>query len=106
MKFPRILTHTFRDRCFRIFWKAPRRDKACPPGYEYFGECDYHKRTMQIYPSKNGLELLDTVLEEATHACFFDLDDDSVRDFVRDTRRLLVRMGVEVSFSGKKVEDT
>jgi hypothetical protein len=104
-KFPHIKTHSFRDRLFKILWKAPRRDKKCPPSQAYFGECDYHARVMQLYPTKSGLELLDTVLEEGIHASHFDLEDSAVRETVRDIRRLLVRMGIQVSFTGKPLKD-
>ena len=39
-----------------------------------------------------------TVLHEATHAAFFDLDETAVEEFERDLRRLLLRMKIEVSF--------
>lgn len=104
-KFPHIKSHSFRERLFKIFWKSPRKDKQCPPGQSYFGECDYHARTMQLFPSKSGLELLDTVLEEGIHACHFDIEDSAVRETVRDIRRLLVRMGIQISFTGKPVKD-
>lgn len=104
-KFPHIKTHSFRDRQFKILWKAPRRDKQCPPDETYFGECDYHGRVIQLFPSKSGLELLDTVLEEGIHAGHFDIEDSAVRETVRDIRRLLVRMGIQVSFTGKPLKD-
>lgn len=104
-KFPGIKTHSFRDRLYRIFWKAPRHDKKCPTGSAYFGECDFHGRTIHLFPSKSGLELLDTVLEEGIHAAFFDLEDSAVQEAVRDIRRLLTRMGIQVSFTGKKLKD-
>lgn len=103
--FSYIRTHSFRDRLFKIIWRAPRHDKACPKGQAYFGECDWHARVIKLFPSKSGLELLDTVLEEGIHAGHFDLEDSSVRETVRDIRRLLVRMGIQISFTGKPVKD-
>lgn len=104
-QFPRIKTHSIRDRLFKIFWRAPRRDKKCPKDVHYFGECSYADRRICIYPSTSGLELLDTVLEECFHGAFFDLEDAAVRETVRDIRRLLVRMGIQISFTGRKVPD-
>lgn len=105
MKFGHIRTHTIRDRNYRIIWRAPRRDKHCPKGEVYFGECDWSDRTINFRPSRQGLTLLDTVIEEGIHASFYDLEDVAVREAVRDIRRLLVRMGVEISFSGKRRVD-
>jgi hypothetical protein len=101
MKFSHILTHSIRDRVYRIIWRAPRRDKTLAKDEIFAGECDFHKRTIHLAPLKDGLELLDSVLEEGIHASFFDIEDSAVRAAVRDIRRLLVRMGIEVTFRGK-----
>lgn len=93
-----IRTHRFRDKLWKILWRAPHPDKNLPSGHEYFGDCDWEKSTLKIYPSEDGLELLDTVLEETFHACFYDLDDPSVREAVRDIIELLRRMKMRVSF--------
>jgi hypothetical protein len=91
-------THTFRGRLFRLFFKRPKNDGKLEKDQQYFGECDYHARTMHIFPSKDAEELLDTVLEEGIHACFFDLEDCAVREAVRDIMRFLRRMGMKITF--------
>lgn len=105
MKFPHIRSHTIRDRKYRIIWEGPRRDEKLPQDEMYYGECDWEKRTIHLRPSRQGLTLLDTVIEEGFHASFYDLEDSAVREAVRDIRRLLVRMGIEISFSGKRRVD-
>lgn len=98
--FSAIRSHIFRDRKFKIKWRAPKRDKNCPKGHVYFGNYDPNKMELMIYPSEDPLELLDTVLDETAHANWPDIDNESIREGVLDTMKLLKRMGIKVSFGG------
>lgn len=100
-RFPAIKSHDFNGRTWKIVWRAPKRDKNCPPGHMYFGHCDHNRTKLYIYPSSDPLELLDTVLDESTHAYFYDLDNDAVRDYVTELMGLFKRMGIKVTFDVK-----
>lgn len=105
-KFAHIKTHTFRDRCFRLFWRRPARRSerglpALPKNMEYHGDCHYDNRTMQLCPALDAEDLLIAVFHESVHACFPDLENSAVDEWDRDTHRLFRRMGLKVSFEPK-----
>ena len=60
----------FRNRRFTV-----RRARL---GKDLLGDCDYAGRVIRIGASLKGLELLDTCIHEALHACFPDLGEDAV----------------------------
>lgn len=93
-----IKSHDFRGKTWKIKWRAPRRLKSTPPGHNLFGLADANTNTLTIFPSKDPWDLLDTVLDETTHANFFDLDNDAVREAVQAQVELLKRMGMKISF--------
>ena len=106
MKDPRakldsIKRHTFRGKVWKIKWRAPRNLKHDPPGHNRFGLADPNNNTLTIFPSADPWDLLDTVLDETTHANFFDLDNDAVREAVTDQIALLKRMGMNLSFGNE-----
>lgn len=97
-RFPAIRKHQFGDRDWKIIWRRPKRDKKLPVNKEYHGNCDANTGRIWIYPSEDPLELLHTVLDEGTHGCFFDLDNDAVATYADDVIALLKRMGIKISF--------
>jgi hypothetical protein len=97
-RFPAIRSHVFREKKFKIKWRAPRNCKDTPKGHNEFGRYDPNKMELMIFPSSDPMELLDTVLDETTHANYPDLDNDSVREGVESTMSLLKRMGMKVTF--------
>jgi hypothetical protein len=75
-------------------WQIVRIQKM--PGDPH-GECDapYVKgKQIRIYGEQKGRELVDTVLHEALHAAFWDLDDEAVHEVAHDLARLLDRAGL------------
>lgn len=93
-----IKSHIFRGKVWKIKWRAPRRTKDTPLGYNLFGLADIETKTLHIFPSRDPWDLLDTVLDETTHANFFDRDNDSVREAVQSQIELLKRMGMKITF--------
>lgn len=96
-RFPTIRSHRFRDKLFHILWRRPRWNADMIVS----GQCD-HRETpnarMYIYPSKDPLELLATMIHEAVHAGFSDIEDVAVGEWERDLIRLLRRMKIKVEF--------
>lgn len=88
--FSHLLTHSIRNRCFRLFWKRPSRKDE--------GSCDFHNRKLWIHPNSDHLETLGTTIHECLHAAFFDLEDSAVVKFEEDLVRLLRRMKIKVTF--------
>lgn len=61
------------------------------------GECDAPDipgKEIRIREGQQGRELVDTVIHEALHACFWDLDDEAVHEAGHDIARLLDRLGL------------
>ncbi len=96
--FPAIKSHEFRGRKFKIAWRAPKRTKDAPADETLFGLYDPNRMKLWIYPSADPMELLDTVLDETTHANYPDLDNESVSEGVAATMALLKRMGMKITF--------
>ena len=98
--FEEIRTHTIRGKQYHLVWRKPP-GRHPDPDYEWKGECDspdWKGRRLWIYPKQEPMELLATVIHEMAHGAFWDLDEDAVEAFERDTMRLLKRMGIEVKF--------
>lgn len=88
---------------YRIEWRRPPRPRKGVPKYkQMYGDCDLQKRRIRIAPDTDPLELLFTMIHESWHACFPDLDDDSVDDWETCVQRLAKRMGLKVTFEPKK----
>lgn len=94
----KIKRHEFRGKVWKLKWRAPRNGKNTKPGHNTFGLADPNTNTLIIFPSKDPWDLLDTVLDETTHANFFDLDNDAVREAVGAQVALLKRMGAKITF--------
>lgn len=86
--FSHIRTHSFAEKRFRILWR--RVDQTSD------GKCDApdsFAKKIFIGPNLDERDLLETAVHESIHACFFNLDEQSVETAARDTAKLLWRMG-------------
>jgi|694.fasta_scaffold75701_8 hypothetical protein len=45
------------------------------------GQCDYTAKVIRLCSSLSGLDLLDTLIHELTHARWPDLSEDAVEEF-------------------------
>ena len=85
-------THTFRGVKYAIRWVPHLRENAA--------DCEVGEAEKVIRISLNALkehpeETLTTYVHEALHACFGDLDEDSVERSAVDIARFLQRLGYE-----------
>lgn len=95
----KVRTHVFRGGRYKTIWRAPRRSKTDVPGETRFGLCDFERKKLWMFPSKDPYEFLDTVLHETMHANHPDLDEHSVRAGVESQVAFLKRLGMKISFS-------
>lgn len=72
--------HTFRGRRYRIKWRKPKDRK-------HGGYCENPKGKnpeITIHPELDDENLLRVVIDEGIHACFYDLDNESVGEASTD----------------------
>lgn len=104
LDFSHIRTHTIRDKSFRLVWRKPRN--TCPdPNMHDVGQCDRPTtpgKELWCWPKQDPIEILFTIVHECTHGAFPDLDEASVTALEDSTKRLVERMGIEVSFNPRK----
>ena len=84
----RIRTATFRRRRYIVEWRKPdaQTDGDCDPPHVV-------AKRIRIAPSLSGVALLETIVHECLHACWFDLDEASVTEAARDIALALSRVG-------------
>ena len=58
-----------------------------------WGDCDWTKRRVRIRDKAAGVDRLDTIIHEMTHARFPDLSEDAVTDFASTVAAVLHRDG-------------
>lgn len=90
--FHHIQSHVFREKKFSLHWQKPDSKSH--------GQCDHRDsvgKRMFIAPNLSELELLETALHEPLHACYPDLDEDSVDVGAADMARFLWRMGFRLT---------
>jgi hypothetical protein len=90
--FSKIKSCIIRERKFKVIWRGHKT---------YVGACDSpdaaHK-VIHISRHDKPLEVLLTTIEETLHGAFFDLDDEAVKEYHDDLRKLLMRMKIQVQF--------
>ncbi len=82
-----IKAHRFRNNRYNIEVKNLK---------DHFGRCDApdtKQKKILINPNQSGEKLLATLLDEAIHACMFDIDNDVVDEISDDIARFLWRAG-------------
>lgn len=103
--FDQLKSHLIRGKRFRLRWRCPPAGGPGSKGKRGLGRCDCPgdaRPEIFISPDVGApLTLLGTVIHECAHAAFFDLEDAAVRQYEDDLMRLLCRMGVQVSFTGR-----
>jgi hypothetical protein len=86
-KLQAIKTHRFRNNRYKVEVKR-LRDRR--------GQCDApttQGKSILINPGQSGEKLLATLLDEAIHACLFEIDNDVVDEISDDIARFLWRAG-------------
>jgi hypothetical protein len=86
--FSKIKSHSFQEKRYEIVWRRPHVDND--------GQCDAPDtigKRIYIAPNLPEFDLLEAVLHEMDHACYFNLDEPSVERAAADKARLLWRMG-------------
>ena len=81
-------SHTFRGRRYRIKF----HNRFDP---DAMGLCEHPNslnKTIHIRPNLSDQDYLETVLDEAIHACLWELDNDIVDQMSTDIARFLVRL--------------
>lgn len=70
--------HVFRKVEYRIKWRRPRMRKK-----NVGGSCSAptsKRPTIEIHPKLCGLNKLRVLVDESIHACFWDIDNESVAE--------------------------
>ena len=83
-----IRSHSFLGRIYRI-----RFHHRIPP--DALGMCEHpssKNKTIHIRPNLDVKQLVETVVDESLHACFWSLDNEEVDEAATDIVRLLFRM--------------
>ncbi len=95
----RVRSHRWRDKLWKIVWRRPKRKKNLSKDLELWGQCDPNTNKIWLFcKHKDPYNLLSTIIDEATHACFWDLDDGAVESFSTDTINFLKRIGMKITF--------
>jgi hypothetical protein len=101
--FSKLKTHTLRNKLYRLIWRRP--PGKCPDtDKHYVGQCESPKdkgRELWLEPKQDAEDLLWTTVHESAHGCFWDLTEEAIEEFERDTRRLCRRMGLRISFTNE-----
>jgi len=86
-----VRTHSFRGRRYNI-----RFDRSTLKRKE-LGICDAptagKNKTIVIRPNLPGRDRLDTIVHEALHACYWDMDEVAIDEAATDIAKLLWRLG-------------
>jgi hypothetical protein len=93
-------SHWFRNKRWTLKWRRPRRSKEeIVKDLVTLGKTDPNVDTVTISPYEVPVVTLETVIHEGLHACVFDLDEECVNETTMDIVRLLLRMGMSISFN-------
>lgn len=93
----RQFRHKFRDRSYRILFTKRIDDRN-------LGECESPgtpNRTIRIRPGLTEDELLATAIDEAIHACFWQIGNDHVYDAASSIQAFLKRLGFRFAGDGE-----
>jgi hypothetical protein len=88
----RIKSAKFRDKTFRILWEwpPPNHDK----NFSDRGEIHYKARRIYIRTDVHQKQVLKALIDEAIHACSWDLDNDAVWEYSEAIGNFLWRTGL------------
>ena len=84
----RIKQAIFRNRKYRIKWSED----------DGLGSCEHPKtkrKTITLNPTLSGNELIRVAVDEAIHACFWDLDNESVGEASESIAKLLDSLNIK-----------
>ena len=91
--FRKVTSVPLRGNVYRLSWRKPRITKD---GTESLGLCDPpflpHKK-ITIDPNVPEAELLDTIVHEALHGCYWDLGEEAISEAASDISQLLWNCG-------------
>lgn len=69
--------------------KGERVDGSCCPPTA-------RNKEIRIRKTLRGERLLEVIIHEVLHACFWDIDEDAIESAARDLARVLYRLGVRI----------
>jgi len=84
-------TFTIRGQKFKIVFVSNLGTLPC--GTRKAGDCEPPKsgtRTIRILKSLRGRELMEVLIHEASHAAFWDLDEEVITEFASDVTDVLM----------------
>ena len=87
----RLRSFVFRGKRYRIVWREP------PKRLNAYGTCDHPAtkgKTIYISPKLDGEHLTRVVIDEALHACIWDIDNDSVDETATSIAKFLHKLGL------------
>ena len=92
-------SHWFRNKLWKLKWRRPRRSKEeITKDLVTLGKTNPNGNIVTVSPYEVPIVTLETVIHEGLHACMFDLDEFCVDETTTDIIRLLLRMGMNISF--------
>jgi hypothetical protein len=93
----RLKAHCFRGKRYKIVWHKPKGCKNDPKNYERWAQCSppwARGKRIMVWPKLKGFKLMHALVDEAIHACVWDLDNDAVDEISHDISKFLWRVGV------------
>ena len=75
------------------WWKVLFKPLAKQGGKYVWGTIDMDARTITFHSKAKGQNLMDVVIHEGLHACFWDIDEEAIDQSAQDITRLLVKLG-------------
>ncbi len=83
----KLRSHTFRGKRWRVRFQAIK-DKI--------GDIDSPNepdKLLRLCPKTRGLEQMTAAIHEGLHACFWDIDEESIEPSAEDIAKFLWRLG-------------